>query len=283
MDNNIKDENNVSIEYILRTFRRKKWLFVGLFLVVIVIGFLFTFLKTPLYQSSSVIKLEESFYNDNLYKYFPTDSKSLNIYSPETDTKEFEVENLIKDSRYLESDEILDTVLNKLDLDINRDDLNKAIDIFLDRDNNTLEIIAYYCSSNASYQINNELISVFIEYKKNNNLRIFEELDLKINSSIGGIREQINILDISDQDSLGLEADFNSLNAILVDLEEIKYNLEQNKDVLINRVEILKQPELPSEPFNTEYTKNILIIIFTALVVGVIAVFMPEVFKRPER
>ena len=126
-------------------------------------------------------------------------------------------------------------------------------------------------------------MSIFIDYKKVDNLKIIEELDLKINSRIDEIEEKINTLDVSDQNSLEIEAKFNSLNAILVDLGEIKYNLEQNKDFLINRVEILKQPELPGEPFNTEYIKNILIIIFTALVVGVIAVFMPEVFKRPER
>lgn len=283
MSSNIKDENTVSVRYILKTFRRKKWLFIGLFLIIVIIGLLFTFLKTPLYQSSSVIKLEESFYNDNLYKYFPADSESLNIYSPETDTKNLEIENLVKDSRYLESNEILGAVLSKLNLGIDRADLNKAIDIFLDRDNNSLEIIVYYSDSNTSYQISNELVSIFIDYKKVDNLKIIEELDLKINSRIDEIEEKINTLDVSDQNSLEIEAKFNSLNAILVDLGEIKYNLEQNKDFLINRVEILKQPELPGEPFNTEYIKNILIIIFTALVVGVIAVFMPEVFKRPER
>jgi uncharacterized protein involved in exopolysaccharide biosynthesis len=282
MGSNIKDENTVSLRYILNTFRRKKWLFIGLFLVVVITGLLFTFLKTTLYQTSSVIKLEESFYNDNLYKYFPAYSENLNIYPPETDTRELEIENLVKDARYLESDEILDAVLNKLNMDISSDDLNKAIDIYLDRDNNSLEIVVYYSDSNTSYQINNELVSVFIEYKKDYNSKIIEELDIELNRRINEIKQKINTLDTGDQNSLELEADFNSLNAILVDLGEIKYNLENNKDVLTDRIEILKQPELPGKPFNTEYVKNILIIIFTALVIGIIAVFVPGVFKRPE-
>ncbi|MCJ7473418.1 MAG: Wzz/FepE/Etk N-terminal domain-containing protein [Actinobacteria bacterium] len=280
MTSNVKDENTVSLRYILKTFRRKKWLFIGLFLVVALTGLLFTFLKTPLYRSSSIIRLEESFYDDNLYKYFPVDAKSLNVYPPEMDSENLENENLIESSRYLESDEILNAVLDKLNLGITRDDLNKAIDIFLDRDNNSLEIVVYYSDPDTSYQIDYELVGMFIENKKEDNLEIVKALDLKIKSRIEEIKEEINSLDSNGRNPLEFEANFNSLNAILIDLEEIKYNLEQNKDLLIDRVEILQQPGLPGDPFNTEYVKNILIIIFTAFVVGMIAVFMPGVFKK---
>jgi uncharacterized protein involved in exopolysaccharide biosynthesis len=285
MDNrtNNNDKDIIRLRDILGTFIRKKWLFIGFFLIVLLAGLLFTFLKTPLYQSSSVIKLESTLYDNNLYKYFPVDAESLRIYSPEMDVEQIEIEYLVESSRYLESDEILDGVLKKLNLNITKDNLNKAIDIFTDRDNKSLEVDVDYSDPNTSYQINYELINIFIENKKEDNLKIIEGLNLKINSSIDEIKGKIDALDSSDQNSLNFKTDFNSLSAILTDLEEIKYNLEQNKNFLINRVEILQEPKLPEKPFNTEYIKNILIIIFAAFIVGIIAVFMPNIFKQAHR
>jgi len=275
-----EDSDTVKLRDIFITFNRRKWLFVGFFMIVLLVGLLFTFLKTPLYKSSSILNLDSTFYNDNLYKYFPSEAKNLGVYSPEMEVEKLEIENLTDSSRYLESDEVLDNVLKELNLGIDKDDLNKAIDIFIDKENRSLEIFVEYFNADASYQINYELINTFIENRERDNSAVIEGLNVEINSKIDEIKEKITALDSSDQDSLEFEADFNSLNSILVDLEEIKYYLEHNKDVLINRVKVLLQPELPKEPFNTEYVKNIMIIIFTAFVVGIIAVFMPNIFRR---
>lgn len=278
-----EDRDTVKLRDIFMAFNRRKWLFVGFFITVLLVGLLFTFLKTPLYESSSVINLESTFYDDNLYKYFPSEAKSLSVYSPEMKVEELEIENLTDSSRYLESDEVLDAVLKKLNLNITKDDLNKAIDIFIDKDNRGLEIVVDYSDPDTSYGINYELINTFIENRKRDNSAIIEGLDIEINSKIDEIKEKITALDGGDQNSLEFKADFNSLNAILIDLEEIKYNLEHNKDVLIDRVKVLQQPGLPGEPFNTEYVKNIIIIIFTAFIVGITAVFIPNIFKRANK
>ena len=278
-----EDRDTIRPKDIFMAFTKRKWLFVGFFIAVLLAGLMFTFLKTPLYKSSSVINLESTFYDDNLYKYFPSEAESLCVYSPQMEVEKLEIQNLTDSSRYLESDEVLDAVLKKLNLNITKNDLNKAIDIFIDRDNRSLEIVVDYSDPDTSYLINYELINTFIENRKRDNSAIIEGLNIKINSKIDEIKEKITALDSGDQNSLEFEADFNSLNAILIDLEEIKYNLEHNKDVLIDRAKILQQPGLPGESFNTEYVKNIIIIIFTAFIVGIIAVFMPNIFRQANK
>lgn len=274
------DRDTINLRDIITTFNRRKWLFACFFIAVLLVGLLFTFLKTPLYKSSSVINLAGTFYDDNLYKYFPSEAESLFVYSPQMEVEKLEIQNLTDSSRYLESDEVLDAVLKKLNLNITKNDLNKAIDIFIDRDNSSLEIVVDYSDPDTSYLINYELINTFIENRKRDNSAIIEGLNIEINSKIDEIKEKITALDVNNKNSLEFEADFNSLNAILIDLEEIKYNLDHNKDVLINRVKILQEPQLPEEPFNTEYIKNIMIVIFMAFMVGIIAVFMPNIFKQ---
>jgi len=275
-----EDRDTVKLKDILMAFNRRRWLFAGFFITVLLVGLLFTFLKTPLYKSSSVLDFESTFYDDNLYKYFPSEAKNLGVYSPEMKVEELEIRNLTDSSRYLESDEVFDAVLKELNIDITKDDLNKAIDIFIDKDNRSLKVVVDYSDPDTSYRINYELINTFIENRKRDNLTIIGGLNIEINGKIDEIKEKITALDSGDQNSLEFEADFNSLNAILIDLEEIKYNLEYNKDVFTDRIKILLQPVLPGEPFNTEYVKNIVIVIFTAFITGIIAVFIPNIFKR---
>jgi hypothetical protein len=117
-----------------------------------------------------------------------------------------------------------------------------------------------------------------VDNKKSDNLQIIEELILKTDDRI--IAKQKEIAELSDNDytKLEFESKFNSLNMILSNLEEIKYNLESNKEIFAIKIEITQNPNIPGDPFNTDYIRNILITIFVAVIIGLIVVFFPGIF-----
>ena len=70
-DNKKKDSHmKVELKDAVNIFVRRKWVFIGVFIAVLIAGFLVNFLKAPMYKSSSRIEVSGVYYNDNLYKYF---------------------------------------------------------------------------------------------------------------------------------------------------------------------------------------------------------------------
>ncbi len=246
----------ISIKDIWTVFLRRKWVFVGFFIVVIIIGLLFTFLKTPLYSSASKIKVSGVYYDDNLYRYYPVESEALGIYAPGMRASELEVGVLNNTAIELRGDGFLREIKDELDLSISKDKLYQNIKILVDKYSRTLKIEVISDNLESSFNINDRLINKYVDEKAEQNLEIFNDLIRKIDKSIEDIEEQV----------------------ILNSLEEIKYNLEKNRDLYINRIEIVEEPSVPLEPFNTNYIRNIIITFFIAIVAGLIVVFIPNIF-----
>jgi len=257
----MKGRNNlvkagINIKDIWRVFLRRKWVFIGFFLIVIIVGLLFTFLKTPLYTSTSKIEVSGIYYDDNLYKYFPVESEALGIYAPGMRANELEKEVLNRTSIELRGDKFLREIKEELGLSIRKDELYHNISTLIDNYSRTLKIEVTSDVSEDSFKINDRLINKYISENEESNSEVYNDLMKKIDKSIEGIEEQV----------------------ILNSLKEIKYNLENNKDLYINRIEIVEKPVIPSEPFNTNYIRNIIITFFISIIVGLIAVFIPNIF-----
>lgn len=257
----MKGRNNlakagINIKDIWRVFLRRKWVFIGFFLIVIIVGLLFTFLKTPLYTSTSKIEVSGVYYDDNLYKYFPVESEALGIYAPGMRASELEVGILNNTAIELRDDKFLGEIKDELSLSVSKDELYYNISTLIDNYSRTLKIEVISDVSEDSFKINDRLINKYVDEKTEKNLETFDDLMKKIDKSIEGIEEQV----------------------ILNSLKEMKYNLENNKDLYVNRIEIVEKPVIPSEPFNTNYIRNIIIIFFISIVAGLIAVFIPNIF-----
>lgn len=52
-DNNLIENNEIKLLKIINVQIKKKWWFIGAFLIVFLSGILFSFLRTPLYGSGS--------------------------------------------------------------------------------------------------------------------------------------------------------------------------------------------------------------------------------------
>lgn len=270
--------NIIKLRDLVSVFIRRKWLFVGFFLVILIVGLLFTFIKTPLYQSYSILKLKDVYYEESLYKYFPEEARSLGIFAPGMVVEELESEILTGITREIRDDILLDEVSGKLDFEISKEDLKKVISPLIDRGNRIIRVIVTYNSAEGSYQINNTLINTYLENNINEKSEIIEDIILEIDGRIAALHEQYGNIKSQTKSADDIKSELDSINNLTVDLNGIKYNLEKNKEVYINNIEISAEPGIPAEAINVDNFKSILITVFAAVAAGLIAVYIPNIF-----
>lgn len=272
-----KFTDTIKLRDILSIFLRRKWIFIGFFLVVLIIGLLFTFIKTPVYKSTSALKLKDVYYEENLYKYFPEESSVLGVFAPGLAVEELESEILAKITRDIRKDALLDEVLVKLDFEITRNELNETLYPLIDRGNRTIAIIVSYSDAEGSYQINNLLINTYLENEKDNKSEIIKGIITNIDIRISELREEYGDLE-SQNNEENIESELDSINSLIIDLNGIKYSLENNKESYINNIEISGEAVIPVEAANMDNFKSILVAVFGAIAAGLIAVYLPGVF-----
>jgi uncharacterized protein involved in exopolysaccharide biosynthesis len=283
-DNKVSEIKDViRLKNLLEIFSRRKWIFLGFFFTVLITGLLFTFIKTPLYQSCSILKLKDIYYDENLYKYFPQESQKLGIVAPGLNVEELE-SSIIKDiNESLRDDMLLKEVAGKMDFQVTKDEMNDSITTLVDSSNREIRVIVTYNNADSAYQINSTLINNYLDRNRTKRSEIIEGVILDIYDRIDllqGQYEEIKIKNQTKSDKLddADERDLDSINSLLIDLNKIKYNLENNKEVYINNMDMSEEPSVVSEPINMDNLKSILVTIFAAVVTGLIAVYIPNVF-----
>ena len=199
----------ISLKDILKTFLRRKWFFIGSLFVILIIGFLLVFLKTPMYKSTSMLKVTEVYYDENLYRYFPEDAESLGIYDPVMKIENLEVNNLNAFAYEIKSEIFLEEVSKKIDSGITKDYLYRNTHMTLDKINKTIKIDVVYEDPVKAQQINSTLINTFVDNKKSDNLQAIEELIIKADDRIAAKQKEIAELSSSDYTQLEFESKFN--------------------------------------------------------------------------
>ncbi len=115
--NNPKSKEDINLRGVFKGFYRKKWWFVGTFIMVLVAGLLVTFIRDKGYNAGSEIEIN-TIKNSYLY--------SLQVNFPEEASK-LRTRDLKNVSSELESDEILEEVSGSLSFSISKDELLDAI------------------------------------------------------------------------------------------------------------------------------------------------------------
>lgn len=272
----MEDKNEITFMDILKVFVKRKWLFIGFFIIVLVAGLAVTFNTSPLYKTSSNLKFSNIFYDENLYRYFPVESEELGIYAPGMKSTELENSNLDKYAVKMRSDEIISQVIQELGLSLSVKEVNSLITIVQDKGKRIFQVEVSGPNPQMAYDLNKMLFDVFV--KEVNSGKTLEDLLNKIDLQVNEIKKEIN--DAKTENDSIKEVDIYSKSLILSNLEEMRYNLKNNKDIITKKVEITKEPTIPDRPYNLDYKKNIFIAIFAALMVGLIAVYLPEIFTR---
>jgi len=281
MNKNDKEESlrdSMSLRDLLTIFLKRKWYFIIFFVAVLIAGLIFTFIKTPLYQSHSVIELKGIYYDENLYKYYPEEARELGVFAPELETKEMEGSLLKGIASDIRDDKLLEEVSGNLDFATDKDELKQLINPLIDSGNRLVRIITTCDNAEGAYQINNALVSIYVENAKKEKSEIIDGVILEINHELGLLESQYYEVNSEGSSSDDDAASLDSIASIMTDLNKIKYNLEINRETFINNVELKEAPSVPSEAINMDNLKSILVTIFAALAVGLIAVYMPGVF-----
>jgi uncharacterized protein involved in exopolysaccharide biosynthesis len=271
-------QNIIKLRDLISVFIRRRWIFIGFFLVVLIIGLLFTFLKTPVYQSSSTLKLKDVYYEENLYKYFPEEARNLGIFAPGMVVEELESEILTGITRDIRDDILLDEVSGKLDFEINIEELDQVTNTLVDKGDKVVRVIATYITAERAYQINKTLINTYLENRIEGKSEIIENTILEIDGMVAKLEQQLEDAESQNENTDDIQGELDSINNLIVDLNEIKYNLENNKEVYINNIEISEESGIPAEAINVNNFKSILITVFAAVAAGIIAVYIPNVF-----
>jgi len=290
---NIK-EDEIDLRELFRIFIKRKWWFIGTFIVVLVVGLLFTFLKTQEYTSTSILKVKEDYYLDSISMYFPEEASELKIGS------------LNDVSIELKLSKTLNNIIRALDYDIDKDDLDKTIGISIDEEKEILTLATTYNDPEIAYKINKTLLDIYKREKNSEFNEAYDRLLQKIEAGLIDTQKKIEELsgraeeyiigfnvkllneieksgsDIpfsgSDYTSPEIAGKLNHNLTVYNDLEKINCIITENKELFVNKIEVIENPEISDVVAEANYIRNVLITIFLAIIMGFIVVFLANYF-----
>lgn len=296
----------IDVKGILKIFRKRKWCFTAAFLVILILGLLFTFFvaRDFQYKASTSITLSD----DNLRMHrtisdnYPQEAKDLWLFNEGKITSQYFKNHLYLITSTIESEEFLEKVIKELNIDIETTELSQLIHIEKTMDGNGLTISNFFSNPDDAMEINQTLIGIYIDQREENFRNAYNHL-------ISRVEEDIMILG-QELDDLSLEAEeyainFNkdiiaNINAekkanIVLEtsgflppnleneidttteryntLNEILNNLKDTEKLYIERIEIISGPEVYP---NFNYLRNILISIVAAIAIGVMLVYLVD-------
>ncbi len=290
----IVSEDEIDLRELFKIFVSRKWWFVGTFAVILIAGLLFTFLNTPECTSTSMLKVKEDYYLDSISKYFPAEASKLEIGSLNDVATELKLSRTLKE------------VTKDLNYNISKDDLDSATSISIDEEKQILTVTTTYSDPAIAYKMNETLLNVY-ENKKNSEFNeTYDRLLQKIEARLADTQEKIeelsgkaeeyiidfNVKLLSEVEKSAHDAPFvvttyispeisgelNYALAVYNDLENISYILKENRELFVDKIEVIEGPELSGAGASANYGRNIAISIFLALIVGGMVVFVVNYF-----
>ena len=298
--------NEISLKSFFAVLNRRKITLIVTFLIIFAVGLVFTFLVAPEYGSSSQIKIldDDIYYNNDLFKYFPGEASNLWIFQ-DYNRINAAIGKLNPITSELKSDIILNEIIKKANLNIRASTLSRSINTNIDRSSGIETITTYLKTKESAYQVNKILLETYINSKKTMLEAAYSDLLNKLDSRLKDINNDLESLSAQSRQSAvefsikwydelekfnldKIEISF--IDPVLAKNIETKYeefnvlnntrqNLVNNKDFFINRIEIIKNPEMSSIQDNSNYLRNILLSLIAAILIGIIVSFVVNYFK----
>jgi len=254
---------------LLKVLIRKKWWFIGTFIIVFITGILFTFLRTPLYSLTSTVSITSGGVagSENLLSFFPEESNKL-----------FSISNIAM-SEEIKSDAFMEEVLKELNYEIGKDELKNAIYTYAIK-GAELKITIVYSNSDMTYELSKVIVDSYIDKKRKELDLAFDDLidviDIKMADILSEIKDPTYYTEEEgDTASQGIELDYETYYG----LEESKNVLLDNKDFYINRVVSSVEPDISNVHEYFNYKRDIIFSFFLAIAMGLITVFTADYFQ----
>src|SRR5450830_1305697 len=299
------DEIIIDFRDVFKVFKKRRWWFIGVFIIILVISLLLSFnfsrnsqfgVKSKLSISSTNID-----YQNLISLSFPEDSDKLWLVS---------TENLRIISKYIDrindeikSEPIINELNKSLGFNFNNDELKKQIrvDIIIGDENNIV-LITYSNDLNTAKKINETLIKIYTNDKTNEFNAAYNELLQKVEKKLSIDQIELQKLskesedyvynsnkklleDVSKSTSSDKIINFSPSSYIPLELQNrinittkeynsilaIKNNLIENKTLYINRISVQNLSDIERNSF---IPRNIIISFLVSLFAGIIAVYI---------
>jgi len=302
----INDPITVDLKNMLDILKKRKWWFLGTFIVVLIFGLIYTFFiaRNSIYSAKTLISMsrENLEYQELIVNSYPEYSSKL---------------WLIEDRRYvefhsrkyinlipleLESESLLNNVsneLNELNMNLDVNNLKRLIRVEVTHDENYLYVSTFYSDPEGVVKINNVLLDTYFLMKEKEFEKVYNELLDRVNPEVYTLEEKLSqlsdeaenyvlefnkqlIRELKEKEQYNIE--FTATDFITPELENkindttkkynslknIRDNMINNKDLYTQRFKINSGPEVQE---NLNYFRNILLSIAAAAAVGIIAVY----------
>ncbi len=268
--------------------KRKKWLFIIIFIAVLISGLILSYLKPAQYTSSSVVRISSNsiYYDDYMYRYYPVEAEDLWIF-PQWQIIDIENKHLDRMSENIRSNEFIIELKSRTGISVDTSVLKKSIEANVDRNKRTINIYTYTEDPETAFKINKGIINLMLENDSSEKEMVFEDLLTKMESFQS---RNLSIVDdlnskLGEEDYL-TQIELDNFYELYSNFEEIKRLLVENKSFFINRLEVIREPELNDVDRYTSFPRDIVISFFSAIAIALIIVFIVNYFqagRKPSR
>lgn len=243
-DKDIKKEDEIDLREIFMIFIRRKWWFIGSVLLVLIIGFLYIFLKPVNYLLTYQIGVRGNYSNKNLSELYPDYERDLNYLTLEN------VPVTFKSEQFSES-------VKNIDKEIDYNNLLKSnsVGVSLTENTSIFSISISNPDHDLADKIAKTLISEFINFVKSKSEIIFKEVLEKIRTDTGYLENENDYLKNTTINNLKNETDnlYEKLKKYIIDFNiGLSNELEKNKkSENISFYNIIIPPNVISDEIST--------------------------------
>lgn len=300
---------SIDIRNIFKVLAKRKWWFIATFLIVFCAIFCFTYFVTPeskySIHSSMLISTDNVKYQEKINYYFPKEAYDLWMIANE----EYPLNSLnyyyMDANSYIHSDKVIDDAYEKLKGSPSKDILKKAIIANKSFDGTQLNISISYKNKDDTKKIADAILSSFVENRKKDFEDSYNGLLKKTCDKITNLENEVSsLLGMAEDYSLEFnkkiidelkDANDGSINFYvsdyippdikvkldvdndqLVNLKDIKSNLEEYKNLYIDRIVLNVGSETVA---NINLLKNIALSLAAGVIFGLIFAFAANYFK----
>jgi hypothetical protein len=267
-DSNRRKAAEVRLIDLIRVLIRRKWWFLGTFIIILVGGILFSILRVPQYNLTSTLLISSV---------TPDSYESLTQLFPEKTGELINVNHITEQEKIL-SEDFLAEAKGKLDFNMDINELKDNMYIYTSRDG-ILKLTTVYNDPEKTYEINKTLLETYINNRNNEINLAYGNLLSEIEHKISDISAEIEDLSDDSGDNGLVENEIELKHETLYALEESKNILIENKDYFVERISISESPDISNIYGYFNYKRDIAFSFFASVAIGLIAAFAANYFQ----
>ena len=307
-ENNKYEPAAVDFNNILSVFKKRKWWFIGSFIVLLLVGLAYSFFiaRDYQYRASTVITIpaDNLLYENRISDEYPEKANPLWLFKEGKPTNNYYNLHLKAMIMEINSDEFLGIINNNLDINLNPKLLKKLILTDHKPNEHFFILNTFYSNPDVAAKLSEQILFDYIDYRQKKFKPVYDELVHIVKEDISILEEELNhlsseaegyisafienlIKDLPAGKEINIElksSDFlppelssriNTVAARYDYLKDILNNLEKNEKHYTGSISIVSDTGTVVEE-NFTLFRNLLISIFAALIISTIFIYIVD-------